>query len=299
MPELDPLPGRPRVPDFTPRTGDYAAVVGRAKNRRRKHLGAAGAGMAGVAAVVALSAGAGGGTFGLQPVQPAAPGYSVSGPSPSPEESPSPAPSQAAATRQPARPGDPAPPPASPAPEPGRAEPDPGEEAVDDGPRGEEPRPLAVRPVFVRDTVPYNAVGSCWTDPSVVAATGWCLGYDGPERVRVGDVHTYRVLACRVPGRGAKALRFASEQQIDFRLLGNEGETEWQWSAGYPFPRNKTSVEVADSACARWSVEWDATKNDGTPLAVGHYSMNPDVLAPLSDEIIMATGTAYSFEVTG
>lgn len=292
MPELDPLPRRPRPPSFAPRTGDYAAVVGRAKRRRRKHLSGAGAGLAGVLAVVALTTG-GAGTIGLRPVEPVtSPGgatYETGAPEESAAPDPRPAPS-------PEKSGEPAP---DESPAPGD-EPD-AEVTIDPGPLdpGEDPHPpAAVRPVFVREIVPNDPGKVCETDPSFVTPTGWCLRYDGPSVVQVGVVHEYRLYVCRHLGRGPGTLTFGTEQQIDFRVTSGDSRVEWTWAGGYRFPKQETKVTVAEGRCVRWTVEWDATGNDGDPMRAGAYSFSPDL-----DDVDWGSGmyasasTAYPLEI--
>jgi Intracellular proteinase inhibitor len=293
MPELDPLPRPPRPPVLAPRTGDFAEVVTRARHRRRGRYGAAGASMAGLVAVVALAASHSGGTYGLEPAPPAA--TTVTGGDASPAPSPT------------ASPADTTPPSATATAAPGDTTgdgtyggsggtPAPGEVTIDPG----EPLPgaAAVRPVVVRDEIAYDATVVCDSDPSVVSATGWCLRYAGPTTAQQGVDQTYRVLACRHPGRGAATLTFPTEQQVEFSVYDYD-RTEWHWSADYPFPKRQTSVTVGEARCARWSVHWDTTGDDGDPVAPGQYSLSPDVLASdWGDGVAMSYGTAIDLTIT-
>jgi hypothetical protein len=297
MPDLDPLPGRPRVPDFRPRTGDYATVVGRAKGRRRRHLTAASAGAAGVAVVVALSVGGGGGSFGLKPVEPALPGTTsapAAPPAASPTAEPQPEPENTAtpATTTP----DPEGPGASEEPSPA---PVPVESPVSAGPDEPHGHPLPVPPpVVVKDFIRNPATELCDSDPSLLSGAGWCLRYQGPAQVASGTVHEYRTLACRPAGRGDGVLRFDTAQEVEFVVRYGERE-EWRWSGGYKFPKDRHDVAVDEGYCARWTIEWDATGDDGDPLRPGTYSMSPYVATVFEGNgLWMSTASAYSLEVT-
>ena len=269
MPELDPLPRRPRPPSFAPRTGDYAAVVGRAKRRRRKHLSGAGAGLAGMFVVVALATG-GGSTVGLRPVEPVTSPGGTTYETGAPEESATPDPE---VTPSPEKSGEPAPD--------GSAAPGevPGpEETIDPGPLdpGEDPHPPAVtRPVFVRDEVADDTTRVCTVPATFVASTGWCLHYSGPSLVQIGVVHEYRLEVCRQAGRGTGTLTFPTEQQIDFQVTSGDQRVEWSWVGRYRFPRKETAVSAAEGRCVRWTVQWDATGNDGDPMRAGTYQFVP------------------------
>ncbi len=292
MPELGPLPRRPRAPVLQPRDGDYLGVVDRARHRRRRHLGATGAGVAGAAAVLAFAISHGGGTYGLQPVSPpAGVGRQVHGDPTAPPESPNsdPGPASPSATADAGRDGGSA--------GPGEAT-DPGDVA---GPVPGEPggtaAPPHVRPVVVRDDVADDPTSVCDTDPSIVTATGWCLRYVGPRTIRTGSTHTYRVLACRSVGRGTATLTFSTEQQVDFRVY-TPYRTEWHWSQDYPFPKRESTVTVADSRCARWSVTWDSVGDDGDAVPPGSYTFSPDVLvSDWGTGGAMSVGTAYTFTI--
>lgn len=301
MPELDPLPQRPRVPDFAPRTGDYAAVVGRAQHRRRRHLAGAGAGVAGVAVLVALTTGSAGGSFGLDPVQPAT-GVIAPEESPVPGESPTPEP-----TAEPSEtPGETEAPGESGAPEESRAprdEPRPSESAVvidfdGDTDHPEDP-PQRSKPYVLREDVAMET-SRCETDTGPAAAGGWCMYYDGPESVRAGDVHPYRMHVCRHLGRGTGTLRYEGEQQVDFTVEGG-GRTEWRWSGGYAFGKDPTQVEVGEGRCARWTVAWNGADAYGEHVRAGEYRMVPDLLVThWGDALSGATayGFSYPLEVT-
>jgi hypothetical protein len=299
MPDLDPLPNRPRVPVFTPRTGDYAAMVGRAKHRRRRHLAGAGAGFAGVAVVVAIATGGAGGTFGLEPVRPATTGVHAAGETPAPSATPEPSETPTATTapgETAAAPNDPAGPTEAAQPAGSAAPGDPGDEQPDD-----QPPPRATAPVVVRDEVANDTTKVCDTDPSVVTAAGWCLRYDGPASVRAGDNHVYRSLLCRTVGRGAATVTFQTEQQVDFRVTGPNGREEWHWAGGWTFPPNETRVTVPEGRCARWTVQWDATGDDGDLVRPGSYSISPDILVSDWGEGTsgaMVVSSIYDLEIT-
>ena len=297
MPELDPLGRPPRRPSFAPRSGDFDAMVGRAKRRRRRHYQAAGAGLAGVLAIVAVASVNGAGSVGLDPVQPA------TGVTASPSTAPSPVPTASPSETPSEEPG------ASPSEEPdappsGEPSPAPGEwhtEAPPSYDADEEPhRPARSRPVFVRDDVANDPAKVCDTDPSFVTAAGWCLRYDGPSRVQSEVPNEYRLLACRhQPGRGGATLTFDTEQQVDFVVTQGQRE-EWHWSAGYAFPRRETTVRVEEGRCARWTVVWDGTGDDGDPLRAGSYWISPYLMP--SDwgagTGAMGVGSAYEVEIT-
>lgn len=294
MPDFEPLPRRPRAPVFEPRTGDFAVVVGKAKHRRRRHLGAAGAGVAGLAAVVALSTGGAGGTFGLDPAPPAA-GVTAPPETPAPSESPEPEPTASPDPEGSAAPGGEE----EPGPNGGPAT-EPGETPIDDGPLRPD-RPLRARPVFVRDDIAKSPTMVCDTDLGVlVPAAGWCLHYDGPSTAQIGVEIPYRLLACRHIGRGGATLTFDTEQQVEFEVTGSGGRREWHWSADYPFPQRKNTVRVEDGRCARWTIEWDAIGDDGDYLRPGGYSFSP-TLSPSdwgAGTGPMAVGAAYGLTLT-
>lgn len=290
MPELDPLGRPPRRPSFTPRTGDFDAMVGRARRRRRHHYQVAGAGLASVLAVVAFVSANGAGSVGLDPVEP------LTGVTASPSTAPSPEPT-------------PEEPPASEPPEEEQAG-APSEEPTGEPAPGFHPAPPPTatpypaapsrpRPAVTRDEVANDPAKICDTDPSFVTATGWCLRYDGPALVQAEVPHEYRLLACRSAGRGAATLTFETEQQVDFVVSQGERQ-EWHWSGGYEFPRNETRVSVAEGRCARWIVGWDATGDDGDPLRPGEYWISPYLLP--SDWGAgtggMSVASAYDLEVT-
>ncbi|HWL35885.1 MAG TPA: BsuPI-related putative proteinase inhibitor [Frankiaceae bacterium] len=299
MPELDPLPQRPRVPVFAPRTGDYAAVVGRAHHRRRRHLASAGAGVAGVAVLVALTTGGAAGSFGLDPVQPAK-GIEAPEESPVPGESPTPEPSEepTAGPGESEEPGENGGPEESPEPQ---EEPRPSESdvVIDPGPGGDDPPPPARKPYVLREDVPMQTA-QCETDAGPAAAAGWCFRYEGLASVRAGEVHPYRMSVCRHLGRGTGTLKFAGEQQVDFVVQGN-GRDEWRWSGGYEFGKAPTEVKVAESRCVRWTVTWDGTDDFGEHVRPGQYQMSPDLkVTDWGDAIGGSTsyGFGYPLEVT-
>lgn len=292
MPELDPLPHRPRVPVFAPRTGDYAAVVGRAHHRRRRHLASAGAGVAGVAVLVALTTGSAGGSFGLDPVQPAT-GIQAPEESPVPGESPTPEPSEeptaAPGSEEPGENGGP-----GESPEP-QEEPRPTESAVridpDDPDRTVPPR-ITEKPYVLREDVAMET-SRCEPDAGPAAATGWCFYYDGPATVRAGDTHPYRMNVCRLPGRGTGTLTYDGEQQVDF-AVGDSTREEWRWSGGYVFGTDQTEVTVNESRCSRWTVTWDGTDAYGEHVRAGEYTMSPELrVADWGDAL--GNGTSYGF----
>jgi hypothetical protein len=270
MPDLDGLPRHPRPPVFAPRTGDFAAVVAKAKHRRRTHLGASGAGLAGLVAVFALAVSHGAGTYGLQPAPPAA----VVGTSRHGQASATPAaPDTAVVDGTASRPG-------------GRtgggitgttaggtvATPAPG--------GGTAPRGQVPRPVVVRDDVLKPFGDLCDTDPSSITATGWCLWFDEPGYVKTGGDAAFVIMACRYQGTGAKTLKYFTDQQIDFEIDSdsNGSHQVWKWSHGYTFPKHETTVTVGDGRCARWTVHWNTTGNDGVRLKPGQYWLAPSLL---------------------
>jgi hypothetical protein len=298
MSELDPLPQRPRVPVFAPRTGDYAAVVGRAQHRRRRHLAGAGAGVAGVAVLVALTTGGAGGSFGLDPVQPAT-GVVAPEESAAPGESPTLAPTGSPSAEPSATPGETGAPGESTGP---REEPRPSESEVridPDDPDHTVPPRVTEKPYVLREDVEMVA-SRCEPDGAAPAATGWCFYYDGPASVRAGDAHPYRINVCRLPGRGARTLRYDGEQQVDF-VVGNNTRDEWRWSGGYDFGTDPTEVTVNESRCSRWTVTWDGTDAYGEHVRPGEYTMSPELkVSDWGDAINNGTsyGFGYALEVT-
>ncbi len=264
MPDLPPLPPAPSRPVIVPRTGDLPVVYWRASRRRRAQAGAtAVVASSALFALVAMSA-YGGGTSSLHTVDPAGPGGSVaSGP-----------PAAAAA----APPGAAAPSTApSPAPLPAES-PEPEESPGGSSPAPEADRsaqPARPRPVVRRDDVPLDPSLCERTDlPPVTESDGWCLVFPGnPFVVTSGEARDYALLACRETGRGTGTLRFSTEQQVDFVVERNY-RREWHWSAGYPFAARPTGVDVAEGRCARWTVTWDTTGDDGDLLPPAEYEMS-------------------------
>ncbi|HVF05775.1 MAG TPA: hypothetical protein VNA20_13115 [Frankiaceae bacterium] len=300
MPDLDPLPRRPRPPVLAPRTGDYPGVVRRARRRRARQAGAAGAGVTSVLAVVLLAGGSGAGTFGLDPLPPAASVPGEPATTSSPGESPAPDPTAAPAEEHPEEPAGTASPEPEPEPEPEpsgvAAEPEPTE------PAGEEPqrdphRPAPSRPVLARDEVGYDSIAGCAASP-FLAESGWCVVYQGHDEVAVGRSYEYRLLACRPTGRGAGTVRFDTEQQVELAVAAGNGRVEWTWSRGYEFPRAEVTVGVPEGRCGRWTVTWDVTRTDGDPLRAGTYWISPSLLVTdWGDGQAWAHGSSEQFRV--
>jgi hypothetical protein len=298
MPDLDPLPRRPRPPVLAPRTGDLAEAVHRAKRRRRRHLGATASGAAGLALLVALTGGHPIGTSTLEPLPPATGGGydTTTTPSPAPAAEPTPDP------EDPAEPGGSG--------EPGQGDPEPGGEPAPEepgdpdredpaDPRDEHaplPAPPAARPVAVRDEVAHPGA-DCDSATTTLTADGWCLISDSPSVVRSGEVRQYRVLACRIVGRGAGVLGFRTEQEVEFAVIDSD-RVYWSWSNDYPWPEAPHELRVPDGRCARWTVDWDTRGNDGRLLAPRQYSLNPMVEAASWGGVLDgAYGMAYGLEI--
>jgi hypothetical protein len=113
--------------------------------------------------------------------------------------------------------------------------------------------------------VPYD--GMC----AAQDGDGWCTRYSGDYRGTPGRDARLAFDACNTELKTAE-LRFESFPvnfylDVSYSVVDGvvllENDSQWMWSWGRPRP-GPSSVSVAARSCARWSVIWNVTLNDGT-----------------------------------
>lgn len=279
MPDLDPLP-TPRRPALPPREGDWDDMTRRVGRRRRARLAAAG-GMA--AATVAIAV--------LVSVTSPDLDRLVADPVTSGSASPT-----AAETVPPPTPESPSPvaPPTSPAPgatsepvaEPSAtAAPSPTAEPTSE-PSG--PPHATMR----RTEVAFEATRGC--TPGSGEGPGWCVRVPPNATAQAGDPRDYVLDYCRLTGSGAATITFHSVYEIWFHVArGSDpvyvyGDETWS-------PATHSTV-VRAGRCARWTLTWDATDEDGLPLRPGDYDVSVGLRAGFSSSP-GASSTVYGFSL--
>lgn len=293
MPDLPPLPPRPRPPLIEPRSCDLAEVLAGARTRRHRRQVFGGAMLSTLLLAtfaVALTRSATDARVGLVPAGPRPRSAATSPPAAGPVE-------QDSIPRR----GTGVVPPALPQPTAVLPSTLPGEEPEPTGtpvaeptwPSDPEPTPdPRPAPEVRRSDVAYDPTRTC--DQTFELDRGWCLRMLGPFAVTSGERESYRFEICRLAGAGT--IDFATDQEIDL-YVGN-GDDEWSWAHGWQFTGPAHRLTVAASRCARWTLEWDTRSNDGDLLPPGGYSISPHVAGDLSGGIgARATVIAYQFTI--
>jgi hypothetical protein len=123
------------------------------------------------------------------------------------------------------------------------------------------------------------AVGSvCQDHASSRTANGWCLRYAGALAGNPGQPVTLAVELCRLPGFAAGTASFPTAQEAEFGVARGTAPV-WRWSAGRSFAHVRHGLTLDAGRCLRWTTTWEVRDDAGRPLASGHYTLTPDVLA--------------------
>ena len=252
MPDIQ-LPVRP---------GGFEQAWGKAQHRRRIQAGAGGGAAASLVLVVLLFPhGVGLDSLRQDPNPPAVLAGSPS-PSTPATESPMPTGSPTATIPSPL-PGGVAAPSSTPEPSPSSAEP------------LEPAKPTRSYPITRDETAYDGSTAKCATSDTYGVAQGWCAQLPGPFVAKSGSTQVYRVQICRLPNFPTVKLRFYGDQAA-FDVVR---DLRPEWSADqHPQDHAVTTVQVAATRCARWSVEWDTRDGNGDLLpASSAYTLDASI----------------------
>jgi intracellular proteinase inhibitor BsuPI len=121
----------------------------------------------------------------------------------------------------------------------------------------------AVAPAAGQSTTADSAVAAPAPTPKELDAT---LEVEDQTLSR-GKTFTLKV--CNVTS-GTVKRSFSSSQRYDFEV-SKDGEVVWRWSNGQFFTQVIGEETWKAKECKTWSEDWNATNNDGTPVASDTY----------------------------
>jgi hypothetical protein len=105
------------------------------------------------------------------------------------------------------------------------------------------------------------------------AATGWCSYYVGATSGTAGRSVRLATAVCRLPGQATGVL-VGNGKQADFDSGVGAYPSSWRWSHGRTFARGRTSISVPAGSCVEWYVTWQVVDNAGRPLSPGSYYLD-------------------------
>jgi hypothetical protein len=68
-------------------------------------------------------------------------------------------------------------------------------------------------------------------------------------------------------------LSFATDLEVDFRILDGSGAEVWRWSQGQSFPAHAHVLQLAAGQCYRWETTWRGNRDGGGQASPGTYTL--------------------------